>query len=441
MRHYRSKAIAIAFVLGLVLIVSCVQGISVFAIGGKVLDVQTDGVFTVQPINPKIDIRKYTNGVDADVPAGPLVAVGSTVTWTYEISNTGNVTLTNIIVTDNRNNVTPVYISGDTNGDGDLDLTEIWLYRATGIAVAGQYSNTGTVRGTPAFGPTVTASNPSHYFGTTQPPAFIGDRVWFDHNQNGVQDVGENGISGVTVELYRQDSPSAEGAEQATLVATDTTGIDGLYGFAGLPPGAYYVQFTAPQTFNFTRHDMTGDDRDSDALVPSLAASLSAPDEDDLALGEPLTYTLFYTNGDLDLPAVNLTISKTVPVGTSFIITGSSAGWNCTTRNAGGVCTLSIPSLAANSSGSITFVVLLDEDDDDVPPVLRLFASLTYSRIARTDVIILEAGTINPDVDAGLIRTERNVQTISPTGPTNLPTTEQPDEDKFIFLPTVQTID
>jgi len=42
-------------------------------------------------INPSIDIEKATNGEDADNPTGPLIPVGDTVTWTYVVTNTGNV--------------------------------------------------------------------------------------------------------------------------------------------------------------------------------------------------------------------------------------------------------------------------------------------------------------------------------------------------------------
>jgi len=116
---------------------------------------------------PAIDIEKYTNGVDADLPTGPFIPVGATVTWTYEVINRGNVPLRNIVVTDNRTGVIPVYVSGDTNGDGRLQVGEVWTYRATGIAVAGQYSNIGAVFGTPPTGPNVSDSDPSHYFGFT----------------------------------------------------------------------------------------------------------------------------------------------------------------------------------------------------------------------------------------------------------------------------------
>ena len=47
-------------------------------------------------------IVKLTNGTDNDSPTGPFVPVGSTVTWTYNVTNTGNVTLTDVTVTDDN---------------------------------------------------------------------------------------------------------------------------------------------------------------------------------------------------------------------------------------------------------------------------------------------------------------------------------------------------
>jgi hypothetical protein len=40
-----------------------------------------------------------------------------------------------------------------------------------------------------------------------QPPVagIIGDKVWLDTNRNGIQDVGEPGLDGVKVDLYRDN--------------------------------------------------------------------------------------------------------------------------------------------------------------------------------------------------------------------------------------------
>lgn len=61
----------------------------------------------------------------------------------------------------------------------------------------------------------------------------IGDRVWNDTDANGVQDAGESGINGLTVELL-----DAGGS----VIGTSTTAGDGIYGFVDLPAGTYTVR-------------------------------------------------------------------------------------------------------------------------------------------------------------------------------------------------------
>ncbi len=108
--------------------------------------------------DPKIAINKVTNGAD-----GQTILAGSPVTWTYTVSNAGNVALSSINVTDDQG-VTPVYQSGDSNSNSLLDLGENWIYKATGTATVGNYSNIGTATG--SFNNTpVSATDPSNYFG------------------------------------------------------------------------------------------------------------------------------------------------------------------------------------------------------------------------------------------------------------------------------------
>ena len=116
---------------------------------------------------PGIDLEKYVNGEDADAPTGPEVLAGSQVLWTYHVTNTGNVPLANVAVSDSDSTVTPAYVSGDANNDGLLDVDETWLYEATGIAVAGQYANTGTVRANDTLSQQVTDTDLGHYVGRT----------------------------------------------------------------------------------------------------------------------------------------------------------------------------------------------------------------------------------------------------------------------------------
>jgi hypothetical protein len=62
----------------------------------------------------------------------------------------------------------------------------------------------------------------------------IGDCVWFDENEDGLQNDGESGVEGVTVTLYDADG---------NAVATTTTDAECGYLFTGLPPGDYTVTF------------------------------------------------------------------------------------------------------------------------------------------------------------------------------------------------------
>jgi uncharacterized repeat protein (TIGR01451 family) len=103
-------------------------------------------VFVAVP-DISIDIEKFTCGVDADSETGPSLVIGSTVTWTYEVTNIGGDPLSNITVTDSDAGVTPVYVSGDDGNDDIMDVGEIWIYEAEGIVTAGQYVNVGTATG------------------------------------------------------------------------------------------------------------------------------------------------------------------------------------------------------------------------------------------------------------------------------------------------------
>lgn len=72
----------------------------------------------------------------------------------------------------------------------------------------------------------------------------LGNYVWYDKNNNGIQDAGEAGINGVSVKLYK-DSDGNNIPDGAALVTT-TTNASGVYSFGGLTPGNYIVGITAP---------------------------------------------------------------------------------------------------------------------------------------------------------------------------------------------------
>jgi uncharacterized repeat protein (TIGR01451 family) len=118
--------------------------------------------------DPQISIAKVT--VDgASSGDGLNILTGESIKWRYTVTNAGNVALSNVTVTDNKPGVSPAYVSGDTDGDGKLDLTETWIFEASGTASAGSYSNTGTASGkftdSAGHSRTDTATDISSYFG------------------------------------------------------------------------------------------------------------------------------------------------------------------------------------------------------------------------------------------------------------------------------------
>ena len=91
-------------------------------------------------LEPNIDIEKFVNGIDAADPSEfPALHPGSQVTFTYEVTNTGNVPFTadEVIVTDDNGTISdrsddfhPSFTGGD-DGNDTLDPGETWTYSAT----------------------------------------------------------------------------------------------------------------------------------------------------------------------------------------------------------------------------------------------------------------------------------------------------------------------
>ena len=98
---------------------------------------------------------------------------------------------------------------------------------------------------------------------TVQSLGSIGDFVWDDGvitEGNGFQDTGDVGVGGVMVNLY-------DGSGTVKL-ASQVTGSDGKYLFAGLPAGSYLVEFVIPAGSGFifvSGHPGGPDAADSDA--------------------------------------------------------------------------------------------------------------------------------------------------------------------------------
>jgi choice-of-anchor A domain-containing protein/uncharacterized repeat protein (TIGR01451 family) len=108
-------------------------------------------------------------------------------------------------------------------------------------------------------------------------PAVIGDRVWLDSNRNGIQDEGEDGISGVKVYLFNCSD---------ILLDSTFTAANGYYNFENLEPGDYYISFVVPANHNITMQNQGGDDlvdSDADPLTGKTVCTSLIQGEHDLS--------------------------------------------------------------------------------------------------------------------------------------------------------------
>lgn len=89
-----------------------------------------------------------TPGIKVVKSADPttLPAGGGEVTYTFKVTNVGNVALTNVDVTDSPSCGSISLDSGDTNGNNKLDLTETWTFSCT-TTVTQSVTDTGTATG------------------------------------------------------------------------------------------------------------------------------------------------------------------------------------------------------------------------------------------------------------------------------------------------------
>ena len=88
----------------------------------------------------------------------------------------------------------------------------------------------------------------------------IGDYVWYDTTNNGIQDSSELPVPEVTVTL--EDTAG-------NVLATTTTNVSGYYHFDNLRPSEYVVVFTPPAGYVFTTENAAGSTPTNDSNVDS----------------------------------------------------------------------------------------------------------------------------------------------------------------------------
>ncbi|MEP6985907.1 MAG: SdrD B-like domain-containing protein, partial [Chloroflexota bacterium] len=234
-------------------------------------------ILNTTPKPALIVLKKYTNTIDADLAPGPDIPTTGTVTWTYVVTNIGQTRLADVAVTDDK-------VGAITCPKTTLEINESMTctFVSPIAPVIGQYANIGTVIGTavdasdnPIDGdpstPAIdlikpTSTDPSHYYGYDPTSARLGDYTWIDLNYDGIQDVSEPPLGGITVHLLNAAGTPVDDPTQAgTQDYITTSDANGFYSFDNLPAGDYKVQFDIPSAYSMTLKDVNPDTTDSDA--------------------------------------------------------------------------------------------------------------------------------------------------------------------------------
>ncbi|MEB3343475.1 MAG: SdrD B-like domain-containing protein, partial [Okeania sp.] len=106
----------------------------------------------------------------------------------------------------------------------------------------------------------------------------IGDTVFQDENADGVQNNGEAGIAGVTVDLIDKGADGELGGGDDTVVDTQTTDANGNYLFENVVTGNYAVQVTDVNNVL----DGLEQTADPDAVLDNMSMVDLAPGENNL---------------------------------------------------------------------------------------------------------------------------------------------------------------
>ncbi|WP_229802122.1 beta strand repeat-containing protein [Paramylibacter ulvae] len=218
--------------------------------------------------------------VDKSSLSTPMAA-GDTLEYSFDVENTGNVSISAIALTDVKCAVAPALTNGtDTNSDGVLSPDEIWTFTCTSIPVtqaeadAGVVENNVSAAGTPAGGTlpdamgsdaTALLSNPSLEVQKTitSSTVAVGETVTFEITVENTGNVTLTG-TGLADTLTRADGTVLALTSGPSFVSADD----------GSGPGAIQVGETATYAATYI---LTQDDIDAGGIANTATATGNPP--------------------------------------------------------------------------------------------------------------------------------------------------------------------
>ena len=241
------------------------------------------------------------------------------------------------------------------------------------------------------------------------PTGSIGDYVWNDTNENGIQDNGEVGLKDVLVKLL-------DATQNDNEVKSTTTDAQGKYKFENITAGSYKVMVVLPTLFKFSPMDAIGSNNDNNSdfdptsgktnsivltggenltnidagmydppvVVPTPKPLITVSDGVVISpdSGLTTTYTILCKNeGDGDL--MNVAIIDTLPSGYSYI---SSSGGNTSGETSPGsnVVKFEMGTMPAGLVDSVTLTVRVTNVKSEYMNVAALTGNDSNNKIYMT---------------------------------------------------------
>ena len=317
-------------------------------------------------------------------------APGTLVTYSYKVTNTGNVTLDPVTVTDPMVGLSPISCPATSLAPW-VSETCTATYTTTQADVdRGSLENTGTATGTPPSGPPVTAQS-SVCIPAVQTPSIS---VVKSADVPTVSAVGQVVTYTFTiantgnVTLYDVDVTDAQASPSLASSLGPITCATGTDGSITLAPAA---TDTCSATYTVTQADLSNNSIEDTATVTGQPPNQLPPVTDTSTLtltvtsvsvvkaaspaggvvagsATPIVYTLTVTNTGSATTTAPIVVTDAAPTGTT-LVAGSPACAkggppNCTVTVTNGTITWTIPAgVAPGASYTLTYLVTADATD------------------------------------------------------------------------------
>ena len=241
--------------------------------------------------------------------------------------------------------------------------------------------------------------------------ASLGNFVWEDWNMDGVQDVDNTGINGVTVNLYRVGFGLIDTTTTADLGANPA--YPGYYLFDDLVPGEYYVEFILPSGYQFTTQGggNTATDSNANPATGQTANVTLGSAGTDLTIDAGLIplFSLgnrvwFDTDNDSNIDAAELgvpgvTVQLYDSTGTTEILVGADGILGTADDGSGGVTTDANGHYLFNNLLPGNYMVVLPVSNFTSGPLAGYYSTGTSRNDAGTP-IESTAALANSDTDS-----------------------------------------